>query len=53
MTMSLPESGRKQTVAGLTDVVGNGVIVYLADAPQQYGGKLEYYVVHDVEIMEV
>lgn len=44
---------KAKLVAGLTDVVGNGVIVYLADAPQQYGGKLEYYVVHDVEIMEV
>ncbi|HHV29687.1 DUF881 domain-containing protein [Acetivibrio mesophilus] len=39
--------------AGLTDVLGNGVIVYMADASQQMGGRIENYVVHDVEIVEV
>ncbi|HOM01434.1 MAG TPA: DUF881 domain-containing protein [Acetivibrio sp.] len=39
--------------AGLTDVMGNGVIVHLADASEQLGRNIDNYVVHDVEIVEV
>lgn len=39
--------------AGLTDILGNGVVISLTDAPEQLGDEIRDYVVHDIEIVEV